>query len=231
MTDAGMLGPYPLNSIITGDARELAKAIPDESVDLIFTDPVYQNIDDYRWLAETAVRVLKPDSACLAWCGIGYLPETIQALQSGGLTYKWQLVAGRPIGFPSRFCMNKVFSNWQSLLWFEYGASQPIETISDLVFSNDGGHMMFHRSWAKNINPFRHWLKRFTKRSAVILDPFCGGGTVPAVCKMLGRRYLAFEIDPATADIARKRVRETQPPLFVEQPTQPSLFPKRDSAG
>ena len=35
------LGPYDLNTIITGDARELAKAIPDESVDLIFTDPVY----------------------------------------------------------------------------------------------------------------------------------------------------------------------------------------------
>ena len=35
------LGPYDLNSIITGDARELSKAIPDASVDLIFTDPPY----------------------------------------------------------------------------------------------------------------------------------------------------------------------------------------------
>ena len=46
-----MIGPYELDRIITGDARELAKAIPDESVDLIFTDPVYDRIDDYRWLA------------------------------------------------------------------------------------------------------------------------------------------------------------------------------------
>ena len=62
-----LLGPNDVNQgIYTGDARELARAIPDESVDLIFTDPVYQNIDDYRWLAETAARVLKPDSACLA---------------------------------------------------------------------------------------------------------------------------------------------------------------------
>ena len=42
------LGPYllgpnntPENGIYTGDAWELARAIPDESVDLIFTDPVY----------------------------------------------------------------------------------------------------------------------------------------------------------------------------------------------
>lgn len=54
-----------INQIITGDARELAKQIPDESVDMVFTDPVYENIDDYRWLAETAARVLKPGGACL----------------------------------------------------------------------------------------------------------------------------------------------------------------------
>jgi len=53
------------NQIVTGDARVLAERIPDESIDLIFTDPVYQNIDDYRWLAETAARVLKLDRACL----------------------------------------------------------------------------------------------------------------------------------------------------------------------
>ena len=80
------------DSIVTGDARELARAIPDESVDLIFTDPVYDRIEDYRWLAETAVRVLKPNSACLAFCGIGYLPATHQAMLKGGLTYRWRLV-------------------------------------------------------------------------------------------------------------------------------------------
>jgi len=37
---------------------------------------------------------------------------------------------------------------------------------------------------------------------------------------MLGRNYIAFEIDPATADLARERVRNTQPPLFVPEPEQ-----------
>jgi DNA modification methylase len=48
------LGPYKLGfnsdenvGIYTGDARELSRAIPDESVDLIFTDPVYDRIEDY----------------------------------------------------------------------------------------------------------------------------------------------------------------------------------------
>jgi predicted methyltransferase len=33
------LGPYELDSIVTGDARELARVLPDESVDMVLTDP------------------------------------------------------------------------------------------------------------------------------------------------------------------------------------------------
>ena len=46
------LGEYQLNTIITGDARTLAKAIPNGSVDIIFTSPPYniglkyENFDD-----------------------------------------------------------------------------------------------------------------------------------------------------------------------------------------
>jgi hypothetical protein len=33
--------------IKTGDFNELAAMVPDDGVDLILSDPVYQNIDDY----------------------------------------------------------------------------------------------------------------------------------------------------------------------------------------
>ena len=72
------LGPYDLNTIITGDARQLAEAVPDESVDLIFTDPVYDRIDDYRWLAETAARVLRADCVLLIIGGVFFQPLRTQ---------------------------------------------------------------------------------------------------------------------------------------------------------
>jgi hypothetical protein len=207
------------NQIVTGDARELVKWIPDESIDLIFTDPVYDQMDDYSWLSEAAQRILREDSAALIWCGIGYLPQVISAVIQGGLSYKWQLIACRPTGFKSRFCQKNLFSNYQSLLWFEKGKSFPKLAASDLIFSNDGGRM-YHQTWGKNVSPFKHWLYRFVDDGAVVFDPFTGGGTVPAVCKMLGRRYIAFEIDPSIASIARKRVEETQPPLLVPEARQ-----------
>lgn len=203
------------NQIVTGDARELARSIPDASIDLIFTDPVYDRIDDYRWLAETAQRVLRPDSACLVWCGIQWIEQTMAALRSGGLSYRWTFGAVRPKGFPSGRFFPKGFSNWQCCLWYERGRSDPVLTISDIAFSDNGGVMMFHKAWAKNIAPYLHWLGRFTPHHAVVYDPFTGGGTVPAVCKMLGRNFVASEIDPETAEKARLRLLQTQPPLFV----------------
>jgi hypothetical protein len=61
------------------------------------------------------------------------------------------------------------------------------------------------------------YLKAFSRPGALVWEPFAGGGTIPAVCKMHHRNYIAFEIDPATAVAARERVANTQPmhPAFV----------------
>jgi len=217
------LGPYGIDQIYTGDARELAKAIPDESVDLIFTDPVYQNIDDYRWLAETASRVLKPDRACLVWCGIGYLPGQLSAL-SEFLSYRWQFAVMQMDGptCPSKRFFYKGFNKWHTCLWMEKGTSVPVQHIVDFVISRKEQGNDHH--WRKGTGSYHHWIERFIDSGAIVLDPFCGGGTVPVVCKMLGRHYLAFEIDPAVAERARLRVEQTQPPLFVE-PTEQRMLP------
>lgn len=214
MTD--WLGPYKLNSIVTGDARELAKAIPDESVDLIFTDPVYQNIDDYRWLAETATRVLKPDRACLTWCGIGYLGDTLDALRNGGLNYRWLLVTRIVARVKYQRC--DVGNNcWMCLLWMERGRAKG-KRSSDLItvpYRESASEIPNKWIWGKPTGSIRKWLPVFSKTGEVVVDFFAGYGTIPVICKILGRNYLAFEIDPARAEPARERVRNTQPPLFV----------------
>jgi DNA modification methylase len=226
------LGPYelgptddPNQGIYTGDARVLTEAIPDESVDLIFTDPVYDRIDDYRWLAETAARVLKPDRACLVWYGIGFLDETMRVLCEH-LSYRWQLILfyNNLVRTPH---VDAGWSKYAGCLWYENGhmkARKGIDLLSVPVFGDlesTGG--LVNHGWSKPIRFFEFWIPRFVKNDDIVFDPFTGGGTVPAVCKMLGHHWLAFEIDPATADTARERVRNTQPPLFVLQPEQLTL--------
>ena len=204
------------NQIVTGDARELAKRIPDESIDLIFTDPVYDRIEDYEWLAILAARILKSDSACLMWQGQQWLENTYLALSASPLTYRWQL------GWYASNNMQmvgKIGRKLAPLLWYERGHSNPWRCCREIVDSPIPSGDRPHK-WAKRPDAVAHYLEKFAQVGGIIFDPFTGGGTVPAVCKQLGRNYIAFEIDPATAELARERVRNTQPPLFVMEPEQ-----------
>ncbi len=227
-----MLGPYELNQIITGDAKELSKAIPDDSVDLIFTDPVYDRIDDYRWLAETAARVLKPDRALFCFCGIGFLPQTLDALKECGLVYIWQAIIRK---YGKIYHGNNGFiSIYSNCLIFAKGDYTNHKKIGDLIDGLKFGRInrpipKDDHQWGKSPDVVAHWVSAGSLKDQVIFDPFTGGGTVPAVCKQLNRHYLAFEIDPDTADLARQRVAETQPPLFVPENEQLELFIDNDN--
>jgi DNA modification methylase len=220
------LGPYPLDSIITGDARELAKAIPDESVDLIFTDPVYDRIDDYRWLAKTAARVLKPDTSLLTFCGIGYLDKTLEALSGSGLTWRWLLTAN--------YAMRKQFHgrlqvSMTTCLWMQKGKGKmygsvgdsttlPHERVARYVQSNGA-------SWDKHPKIMRRYILGFCPPDGAVVDFFTGLGSTAAYCKQLGCHWLGFEIDSDTAERARQRVLTTQAPLVFPQPEQLDLLP------
>jgi len=221
------LGPYllgpndtPENGIYHGDARELAKEIPDSSIDLVFTDPVYQNTSDYEWLAITAARVLKDGGSVLAWSGTPTLPETIQCF-TPYLSWAWCLYWNRSTD--KKFYHGRTgITVITPCLWFEKGRAKRHANIADMIRCGwEGSHS--NHQWSKPPRVINKWLAFASQQNAVVLDPFCGGGTVPASCIALGRNYLAFEIDKDTCTIARDRVRNTQPPLFIQQAEQPAL--------
>ena len=49
----------------------------------------------------------------------------------------------------------------------------------------------------------------------LVLDPFVGSGTTAVAAKQLGRNYLGFDISPEYCKLARRRIEQTNPPLFV----------------
>ncbi len=210
-----------INKITTGDARELSKLIPDESIDLIFTDPVYDRIEDYEWLAKEAQRILKPDSACLAWTGTHVLAETILAMKKN-LTYRWILhIFKRAFGGSYLFKGYKIINKQTPCLWFDKGRKLPNTFIWDV--EPTGHERNKAHKWMKGRKETTSWINSFSNSGDIVFDPFSGSGTIPAVCKMLGRNYIAFEIDSETAELARERVLNTQPPLFVLEPEQLEL--------
>jgi len=62
-------------------------------------------------------------------------------------------------------------------------------------------------------------LKLFSYRGDVVLDPFCGAGTTPAVCKKHGRSYIGFDTSEQYCRAARERLAAISEPAGDEEKT------------
>jgi len=207
------------NQIVTGDAWELAKRIPDESIDLIFTDPVYDRIEDYEWLAETTAKILRMGGNLLVQSDKSTILEKFLAMDGRGLIWQTILAEVFPISCGT-IAPSKTMKGWQPYLWYSLGKRMG-KWCFDRHYSKRDRRL---HKWGDSVSLPLVYIELLTMGGNVVFDPFTGSGTVPAVCKILGRNYIAFEIDPATAELARERVLNTQPPLFVMEPEQLELL-------
>jgi hypothetical protein len=57
-----------------------------------------------------------------------------------------------------------------------------------------------------------HTLHYFTEPNAVVVDPMAGGGTTLDVCQSMGRRCLAYDLEPIRPDVAKHDVEQGFPP-------------------
>lgn len=67
-------------------------------------------------------------------------------------------------------------------------------------------------------------ISQMTDKQEVVIDFFMGSGTTAVACKSTSRNYWGCEIVTETADFARERVAQTQPPLPIVMPEQLSLI-------
>ena len=211
-----------LNTVTTGDARLLSTQIPDESIDLIFTDPPYikKDIYLYGWLSEEGDRVLKPDGFLMAYVGTHWKFEAMQLLSSH-LTYYWDCVEIHRHNKPFMWATGAHASYKSILVFAKHRGHKPRKQFFD-AWTGSGEDKRYHL-WGQNESTARYYIDCFSRSGDTIWEPFCGGGTIPVVCTVLRRNFIGFEIDPATADIARKRLETVQPLLMPEEMTQFSL--------
>ena len=58
----------------------------------------------------------------------------------------------------------------------------------------------------KPLNIIQNLIINSSEGGGTVLDPFMGSGTTAVACKLTGRHYIGFEIDPKYCEIANKRV-------------------------
>ena len=176
-----------------GDFRELANTVPDDSVDLIFTDPPYvqSGVSLFGDLSTFAARVLRPGGWCLAYSGQCFLPEVLR-LMGEHLTYGWTFAIQHSSGgtWLQKFNLR---NGWKPIVGFY---KEPLNAwwtqFPDIAI---GSKEKDSHKWQQAQSEAEHFIKALSPQGGLVCEPFCGGGTTPAACIATGRQWIAFEKD------------------------------------
>lgn len=192
--------------IIKGDFREKAIDLPDNSVDLIFTDPPYdrKSLPLYEATAEQAARVLVPGGSLIMYCGQYLVPDIIAKSTDKGMRYWWTIACTHQ-GKKARMTEYGIVVHWKPLLWFVKGTRRDKETFIDDIVSNGQQEKDAH-VWQQSVAEAEYFIDRLTREGQTVVDFFAGGGTTLVAADRLGRQWRGYEIDPHTRAIALGRI-------------------------
>jgi len=236
-----------INQIYNMDCLEGLKLLPNDSVDLIVTDPPYNLNKDFKNdnlserdfidfltpIFDEMARVIKPKHSVIIFFDSGQkLPLFWKCLFKSKLNFQ----KGCNFYKPNDCSMphNRILRTSEVF----YVCSKTPELnhdgekyIHDCLVGNHTKKESWYHPTAKNINVIRECVLSHSCKGDVVLDPFMGSGTLALACYQTGRRYLGFEIDSNYVEIAQKRL--SQKVLFplAEQQEGGAIPPKDKSLG
>ena len=189
-----------------GDFVEVLKDIPDNSIDLILTDPPYpiEHIKCWKKLAEFAKQKLKPNGFCIAYCGHKNLFESMKYMNEC-LDYYW-IFALIHNGNTQLIKFNNIAAGWKPLLVYQNGYKKIKEKVEDVI--NGTGRDKQNHDWEQSEDELKYLIEKFTKEGDTILDPFAGSGTTLIATKKLNRKPIGAEIEKDVYNLAKKRIND-----------------------
>jgi hypothetical protein len=206
--------PGDNQGILDGDMKVLFEELSDNSVDMFLTDPPYDNPKAFEELARLAQAKLKPGGLCVTYSGQYYLPE-ILSLMGKHLEY-WWVIALVQASSHCQVWPRRVNNAWKPILIY---SKPPHRTDRDMlsdVLTGRGCDKRYHQ-WGQDAGEAVYLLEKLTAPGDLIVDPFVGGGAIPAACKGTGRPWLGTEINEETGLLARQRLRELTPEIRKEK--------------
>jgi ParB-like chromosome segregation protein Spo0J len=195
------------NRIECADFREYLWDVPENSVDLIFTDPPYdsESLHLYLDLAIHAARILKPGGSLLSYCGHYAIPEITHMLGQH-LRYWWLIALSHQSGNHRRLEGKKVYVHWKPLLWYVKDTYLGKRAVADLMETKQPSKQL--HDWEQDISIAQYYIDYLTNPDDFVIDPMCGSGTICRAALQTGRRSLGIEINQERANIAKVTLHE-----------------------
>lgn len=214
-----------------GDCLELMKDIPDESIDLVVTDPPYKivqggctnkavrlkgsnqeqlkkgtlfnnnSIKFNEWIPEV-YRVLKNNSHCYIMSNDRNINELLNICEKVGFKLLNILVWGKSKHSPNRYYLK----NCEFIVFLRKGKAKNINNMgTKQLLLIDNVENKNHPS-EKPIKLMEILIKNSSNEKDIVLDPFLGSGTTGVACVNTNRNFIGIELDEKYFKIAKERI-------------------------
>lgn len=200
-------------TLVAADFFEYEEKIPDNSIDLIVTDPPYiaefsECIAPFLTIAN---RVLKAGGALVLVIGHARLPEVFEGFRECkvefgddalefyhicALAMSGKTAAMHYVGAQNGF--KPVIIGMKSPL------HKPYRMYNDLLTGS--GREKDAHDWQQSAEELLPLIDAFSPPGGIILDPFVGTGTYGIAAKMRARKFIGVDIDGENVKVAKARI-------------------------
>jgi len=210
----GNRATFEHGEFILGDAKRLIKEVSDSSVDLILTDPPYglgygeyDNDREFYDLEDELWRVAKANSWLVFYWSTKNLDKPFLKLRR--FHFIWQIIAVFSATYSKSILGDR---KYLPILVFGKGDPKVRRRFTDFVncFELPCVTERIGNSLFKPTAATMQLLEMFSREGDLVLDPFAGFASIPLVCELFGRRWIAFEINPKWYEIGVEFVRKRQ---------------------
>lgn len=212
-----------MNQIVLGDSKELIKQIPDNSIDLVVTDPPYlinyksgyrkdkdhkfcktiqndNNPELIKEIIKELYRVMKDNTAMYMFCSFDKVDFFKQELEKY-FTVKNLIVwvknnwtAGDlKCSFGKQYEMCFLVNKGKK----EFNGKRVTDvwgSFNTIGLKRVVGKEQIHQN-QKPLELIKMCIEKHSNENELVFDPFMGSGTTAVVSKELNRRFIGFEID------------------------------------
>ncbi|MDJ0922275.1 MAG: DNA methyltransferase [Henriciella sp.] len=217
------------NQFICGDAAHVLKDAPNESVDLVVTDPPYlvkykdrlgrtlandDNPDAVLSVFDEIYRILKPSSYCISFYGWNAVAEFAERWKSLGFATVGHIVWVK--SYASRQGHTR-YRHESAFVLAKGWPQKPQNPIPDVLPWEYTGNK--HHPTEKAVSVIEPLIKGFSKPGDVVVDPFSGSGSTSVAAALHGRDYIGIDVEERYCAHARERIARLRQMQSEELPT------------
>lgn len=205
-----------MNTILQGDAAQVLANLPENSIDLIVTDPPYlvnykdrsgrrlRNDDNPAGVLPVfapMARAMKQDSYAVCFAGWSALPQFSAAWEAAGLRIVGQFVWAKAYSSRKGFAEYRHETAYLLAKGRPAQPRNPLPSVMNWTYTGNRSHPT-----EKAVEVLAPLIRCFSKAGDVVCDPFSGSGSTSVAAALCGRNYFGIDIDPKHVATAQARL-------------------------